>query len=139
MTSGRAVGAAMVFAGGLLLATGVAGAETVVGEQCAASCTERSPEILPAVDTRTQGPSPSGDVGSNTKTAPGGGSLPANESRTGAPAGALAENRESSAPSGGLPVTGGDILGLTLVGAGAIGTGVFLVRRSRSRGAPTTA
>ena len=30
-----------------------------------------------------------------------------------------------------LPVTGGDIAGLTLIGFGALGTGTILVRRSR--------
>lgn len=32
---------------------------------------------------------------------------------------------------GSLPVTGGDIVGLTVIGAAAVGTGVVLVRRSR--------
>ena len=31
---------------------------------------------------------------------------------------------------GGLPVTGGDVLGLTVMGLGAIGIGTLLVRRS---------
>lgn len=31
-----------------------------------------------------------------------------------------------------LPVTGGDVLGLVLLGAGAIGAGAVMVRRSRS-------
>ncbi|HEV7887333.1 MAG TPA: LPXTG cell wall anchor domain-containing protein [Acidimicrobiales bacterium] len=33
--------------------------------------------------------------------------------------------------SAGLPVTGGDIAGMTIVGLAAIGTGTVLVRRSR--------
>jgi hypothetical protein len=37
----------------------------------------------------------------------------------------------------GLPVTGGDIAGLTAAGLGAIGVGTVLVRRGRRR--PTTA
>ncbi|HZQ29195.1 MAG TPA: hypothetical protein VFA94_15975 [Acidimicrobiales bacterium] len=37
----------------------------------------------------------------------------------------------------GLPVTGGDIAGLTVAGLGAIGVGTVLVRRGRRR--PTTA
>lgn len=43
---------------------------------------------------------------------------------------------ESVTRSGGgdtLPVTGGDIAGLVVVGAGAIATGTILVRRSRAR------
>jgi LPXTG-motif cell wall-anchored protein len=35
------------------------------------------------------------------------------------------------AAGGSLPVTGGDIVGLTVIGAAALGTGVVLVRRSR--------
>ena len=37
----------------------------------------------------------------------------------------------NSGTSGSLPVTGGDVLGLTVIGAAAIGTGAVLVRRSR--------
>jgi len=33
----------------------------------------------------------------------------------------------------GLPVTGGDVTGLAVLGLGAVGTGVFMVRRSRAR------
>ena len=33
----------------------------------------------------------------------------------------------------GLPLTGGDVLGLTAIGLGAIATGTVLVRRSRVR------
>jgi hypothetical protein len=33
----------------------------------------------------------------------------------------------------GLPITGGDIAGLTVVGLGAVGVGTVLVRRGRTR------
>jgi hypothetical protein len=36
-----------------------------------------------------------------------------------------------SAPSGSLPFTGGDVVGLTVIGAGALAIGTVLVRRSR--------
>jgi len=38
-----------------------------------------------------------------------------------------------------LPVTGGDIMGLTIIGLAAIGAGTFLVRRSRLQPAPVEA
>lgn len=37
----------------------------------------------------------------------------------------------TDAAGGSLPVTGGDIVGLTVIGAAAMGTGIVLVRRSR--------
>lgn len=53
----------------------------------------------------------------------------------GAPAAAAAE----TAPvSGSLPITGGDVVGLSVIGAAAIGLGSVLVRRSR-RAATVTA
>jgi LPXTG-motif cell wall-anchored protein len=38
-----------------------------------------------------------------------------------------------TAPAGALPVTGGDVAGLLLIGGAAVGAGTLLVRRSRSR------
>jgi len=38
---------------------------------------------------------------------------------------------ESSSSSDTLPVTGGDLLGLTAIGLGAVGVGTVFVRRSR--------
>ncbi len=34
---------------------------------------------------------------------------------------------------GGLPITGGDVAGLTAIGVAAVGVGTVLVRRSRAR------
>lgn len=39
------------------------------------------------------------------------------------------------APSGGLPLTGGDVVGMTIIGAGAVAIGTVLVRRSKRAGA----
>ncbi len=38
---------------------------------------------------------------------------------------------EESESSDSLPVTGGDLLGLTVIGLGAVGAGAVFVRRSR--------
>ena len=38
-------------------------------------------------------------------------------------------------PSGSLPFTGGDVVGMTVIGAGAIALGTVLVRRSKRSGA----
>jgi len=40
--------------------------------------------------------------------------------------------RNDSAPSGELAFTGGDVLGMTVIGAGALGVGTILVRRSKA-------
>lgn len=37
---------------------------------------------------------------------------------------------DSGGGGGGLPVTGGDVVGLTIMGLGAVGIGTLLVRRS---------
>ena len=39
------------------------------------------------------------------------------------------------APSGSLPLTGGDVVGMSIIGAGAIAVGTVLVRRSKRTGA----
>jgi LPXTG-motif cell wall-anchored protein len=39
------------------------------------------------------------------------------------------------APSGSLPLTGGDVVGMSIIGAGAIAVGTVLVRRSKRSGA----
>jgi len=46
---------------------------------------------------------------------------------------------QQTAPSGSLPITGGDVVGMTIIGAGALAVGTVLVRRSRKSAAATTA
>lgn len=73
----------------------------------------------------------------NEGEAPGGGEAGApGEAETGgggevAAGGAETGAAGAAAPSGTLPVTGGDIAGLALIGAGAVAAGAVLVRRSR--------
>ena len=53
-----------------------------------------------------------------------------------APTGAPAQAEvPAEAPSGSLPLTGGDVLGMSVIGAGAIAVGTVLVRRSKRSGA----
>jgi hypothetical protein len=40
--------------------------------------------------------------------------------------------QNDTAPSGELAFTGGDVLGMTVIGAGALGVGTILVRRSKA-------
>ncbi|MEN3273083.1 MAG: hypothetical protein V7636_1844 [Actinomycetota bacterium] len=40
--------------------------------------------------------------------------------------------KPQSAPAGELAFTGGDVLGMTVIGAGALGLGTILVRRSKA-------
>lgn len=54
--------------------------------------------------------------------------LPADEELNGAEAGPAAVE---TAPTGSLPITGGDVVGLTVAGGGAIAIGALMVRRSR--------
>jgi hypothetical protein len=53
--------------------------------------------------------------------------LPAEETRE------LPFTAEEEPASGSLPLTGGDIAGMVVLGGAAIGTGTVLVRRSRTR------
>jgi LPXTG-motif cell wall-anchored protein len=77
---------------------------------------------------------PPGDVAGGGEERPGGvasGEQPRGEEAgvelvTGGPAA-----QQATAPSGSLPVTGGDVAGLLLLGGGAIAGGAVLVRRSR--------
>lgn len=45
---------------------------------------------------------------------------------------AVTPTSSTSAPSGELPFTGGDVVGLTIIGAGALGLGTIMVRRSKA-------
>lgn len=120
-----------------------------------------SGEVLPAdggTSTGAPGGAETGDDaevlpadGGNSTAAPGGAET-GGEGETGAPmpgqagaqAGApgqaeAAASAAQTAPSGTLPFTGGDVVGLTLIGAGALAVGTVLVLRSRKSAAPTTA
>ena len=44
--------------------------------------------------------------------------------------------KPESAPAGELAFTGGDVLGMTVIGAGALGIGTILVRRSKAAKQP---
>ena len=44
--------------------------------------------------------------------------------------------RNDSGPSGELAFTGGDVLGMTIIGAGALGIGTIFVRRSKAAKQP---
>ena len=47
-----------------------------------------------------------------------------------------AARNEAPAPAGELAFTGGDVLGMTIIGAGALGVGTILVRRSKAAKQP---
>jgi hypothetical protein len=94
---------------GLALSAGTAAAAELEGTSCSTCKGDVQPNtvVAPAVDT----PAPSGET------------LPSNE---------LALTPEEEAPAGTLPLTGGDVAGLVLLGGAAIGVGTVLVRRSRT-------
>ena len=63
---------------------------------------------------------------------------PTNEVVTPGPSGGPAQVEvpaAQQAPSGGLPLTGSDVVGMTIIGAGAVAIGTVLVRRSKRAGA----
>jgi LPXTG-motif cell wall-anchored protein len=88
---------------GLVLSTGTAVAQTLPGDGCSVQC-------------------PGGDVSGEdlALTAPD----------TVAPSAVVAE---TTAPAGSLPLTGGDIAGLVIIGGVALGAGAVMVRRTRTR------
>jgi hypothetical protein len=65
-------------------------------------------------------PTDSGGVLGNEQEKPAAGQLPSEAARN------------DSAPSGELAFTGGDVLGMTIIGAGALGIGTILVRRTKT-------
>ena len=123
MTRNRfAVGVATV-AFGLAMSVAPVAAQALPGPGCSEPCPP-SGDTLPNTDVNTGNP----------------GALPTNEGNTtGAPA--LAAPGADSGPRGavadvtpgGLAVTGGDIVGLAAIGAGAVGLGTVLSRRGRRR------
>ena len=98
-------------AGLLLLASGPAQADPYTGApppQVAGADLGRPGSVAAAGSGRVTG---AGTSGSGTGTGSSG--------------------RGSSSTSGGLPVTGGDVLQLMILGLGALGAGTVLVRKSR--------
>ena len=80
---------------------------------------------------------PATDSGTDTDVSPGSAEAPATGTETdGAPAGELPISDElpatAEAPSGSLPITGSDVVGIAAIGAAALGLGTVLVRRSRT-------
>jgi LPXTG-motif cell wall-anchored protein len=110
--SGKRIGAGITgVAFGLIMFGGVAGAQ--VG-------TDQS-DVLPNNETTTSTTVANDQLGEEV-TAPE--AMPGQEATTGAAA--------QAAPSGSLPLTGGDVVGLAVIGAAAVGTGAVLMRRSRT-------
>jgi hypothetical protein len=68
--------------------------------------------------------------GGSTDVAPGSGE----STPVGAPASAENAPTAATAPSGTLPFTGGDVVGMAIIGAGALGIGTVLVKRSKKSG-----
>ena len=107
---------------GLALTVGTAVADDLPGNGCSVPCP--SGDVLPNAEVNA----PTGEAASvlpneQTNVAPA--------VATAAPAAVVAATAGGS--SGGLPVTGGDIAGLTAIGAAAVGSGALLLRRSRRR------
>ena len=97
---------------GLLLTGGVAGAQVV---------TDNSSEVLPQNELNVGGPG-SGEAANNAETNANNATVRSES------VGAAAQ----AAPEGSLPVTGGDIAGLLVLGGAAVGAGALLVSRSRA-------
>ena len=98
------------------LATGVAGAQGAGTDVSGGVST-----TVPTTSTTAGDVIPNAELG-GSQEAGGGGS-------TGGPA---AAQTAQPAPGGSLPITGGDVAGLAVLGAAAVGAGVVLVRRSRT-------
>jgi LPXTG-motif cell wall-anchored protein len=111
---------------GLALTVGTAVADDLPGNGCSVPCP--SGDVLPNAEVNAPPTAPTGEAASvlpneQTNVAPA--------VATVAPAAVVAATAGGS--SGGLPVTGGDIAGLTAIGAVAVSSGALLVRRSRRR------
>jgi hypothetical protein len=116
------VGLAVSFLG-LALTTGTAAAQ--VGCVYPQSCTgETTTTTAPPSTTTTTVEVPGGNVLGENLTA----DTPA---ATGAPG--SVEASSATAPSGSLPFTGGDVAGLVVIGAVAVGAGTLMIRRSRTQ------
>jgi LPXTG-motif cell wall-anchored protein len=95
---------------GLVLSTGTAVAQTLPGDGCSVPCPRGD---VSGEDIGAQSPAPA--VPATVTTVP------------------TRVEAETSAPAGTLPLTGGDIAGLVIIGGVAIGAGTLMVRRTRNR------
>lgn len=98
----------------------------VFASPAAAQDTQDGPCYVTCQTTTTTG----GGGGETTTTGGGGGETTTTE---GSQVGAGEEDEAGSAGGGTLPLTGGDVLGLTAIGAAALGAGALLVVLSRRR------
>lgn len=115
---------------GLIMFGGVAGAQQVGTDQS---------DVLPNNEVTNPTPGIENDQLGEEITAPGapGGEEAATggageEAATGG-AGEAAGAAAQAAPTGSLPLTGGDVVGLAVIGAAAVGAGTVLIRRGRTR------
>ena len=79
----------------------------------------------------TTPPPPQTGVKADTQTRPVVDASAVNRSRPAAQASAAGASRQARSGGQGLPVTGGDVLGLTAIGVGAVATGGFMLRLRR--------
>jgi LPXTG-motif cell wall-anchored protein len=116
-----AVGVA-VAAIGVGLSVGTAVADDLPGNGCSVPCPSTNGEVLPNAEINASGP-----AAENASV------LPASETAAAAAPAVSPAVAAATTSSSGLPVTGGDIAGMTALGAAALGSGTFLVRRGRKR------
>jgi hypothetical protein len=135
MRSARWLVGVAAIAGGLALSAGAAGAQ--VGAQVEASggttcCDTPPPPTVPPTTTPTTAPSTT-VPGRPTTTVVGAPGAVEPAAEQAAPAVVEPISLTATAPKGSLPLTGGDVAELALLGGVAIVTGTVLVRRGRVR------
>lgn len=93
------------------------------------TCTEAGSSDAPYCSPATQD---QGSTDVRPATAEnGGGSTGSGGGTDVSPASAKVSPAAATAPSGSLPFTGGDVVGLTVIGAGALALGTIMVSRSK--------
>lgn len=104
------------------LATGVAGAQTGPGTDKSGVLDNSTSTTVTTIKDDVLSGGEEAPTSQNQDQGPGGESV-------GGPA---AAQTAQPAPGGSLPITGGDVAGLAILGAAAVGAGAVLVRRSRT-------